>query len=280
MSLRINHNVTSLAAQRNLERTSKDMERVVERLSSGLRINHAWDDPAGLAISERLRSQIASMEEAERNSNYGINLLATAEGALETIDEKLVRMRALSVEAANGTLTSTDRSYLDVEFQQLKSEISRIAQVTNYNGMNLLDGSYSSGSTNGGIRLQVGINTTANQDYYSVTLADMTASALGLNTVSLTSTATASSAITLMDSAISTKDTERTRIGSYVTRLNYTISNLQISQENATASESTIRDADFAQESAALTRAQILMQSGTAMLAQANSMPSYVLKLF
>ncbi len=279
MSLRINHNITSLSAQRNLARNSSDLEQAVQRLSSGLRVNNAWDDPAGLGVSERLRSQIASMEEAERNANYGINLLATAEGAMQTIDEKLIRMRALAVEAASGTLTSLDRSYLDVEFQQLKSEISRIANVTNYNGMQLIDGSYSSGSTNGGIRLQVGIDTTVNEDYYAVTLENMNASALGLNTTSLTNTANAAAAITLMDSAINTKDTERTRVGAYVSRLNYTISNLQISQENATASESTIRDADFAMETANLTRSQILMQSATAMLAQANSMPNYVLSL-
>ncbi|MCA9783442.1 MAG: flagellin FliC [Calditrichaeota bacterium] len=279
MSLRINHNVTSMAAQRTVAKNSSDLEKSVERLSSGLRINHSWDDPAGLGVSERLRAQIASLEEAERNANYGINLLATAEGALATIDEKLIRMRALSVEAANGTLSSLDRSYLDVEFQQLKSEVTRIASVTNYNGMNLLDGTYSSGSTNGGVRLQVGTGTTQNQDYYSVSLTAMTASSLGLNSADLTNTTMALSALTQMDSAIGTKDSERTRLGAFVTRLGYTISNLQIAQETATASESTIRDTDFAQEMAGFTRAQILMQSGLAMLAQANSMPNYVLQL-
>lgn len=230
MSLRINHNITSLAAQRNVARNARDLEQSVQRLSSGQRINNAWDDPAGLGVSERLRAQIASLVETERNANYGINLLSTAEGALSTIDDKLTRMRALAVEAANGTLTTLDRSYLDVEFQQLKSEVTRIASVTNYNGLTLLDGTYSDGSAAGGIRLQIGTNTTANQDYYSVTLAEMTASSLGLNTVDLTTTTMALSAMTQMDSAISTKDTERTRLGAYVTRLNYTISNLQIAQ--------------------------------------------------
>lgn len=280
MSLRINHNITSLAAQRNVARNARDLEQSVQRLSSGQRINNAWDDPAGLGVSERLRAQIASLVETERNANYGINLLSTAEGALSTIDDKLTRMRALAVEAANGTLTTLDRSYLDVEFQQLKSEVTRIASVTNYNGLTLLDGTYSDGSAAGGIRLQIGTNTTANQDYYSVTLAEMTASSLGLNTVDLTTTTMALSAMTQMDSAISTKDTERTRLGAYVTRLNYTISNLQIAQESAAASESTIRDTDFASEMSRLTRAQILMQSGLAMLAQANNMPNYVLTLF
>jgi flagellin len=280
MSLRINHNITSLSAQRNVARNAKDLEQSVQRLSSGQRINNSWDDPAGLGVSERLRAQIASLVEVERNANYGINLLSTAEGALSTIDDKLTRMRALSVEAANGTLTTLDRSYLDVEFQQLKSEVTRIAQVTNYNGLTLLDGTYSSGSAAGGIRLQVGTNTVANQDYYSISLAEMTASSLGLGTADLTTTTMALSAMTQMDSAISTKDTERTRLGAFVTRLNYTISNLQIAQETATASESTIRDTDFAAEMSRLTRAQILMQSGLAMLAQANNMPNYVLGLF
>ncbi len=280
MSLRINHNITSLAAQRNVARNAKDLEESVQRLSSGQRINNSWDDPAGMGVSERLRAQIASLVEVERNANYGINMLSTAEGALETIADKMTRMRALSVEAANGTLTTLDRGYLDVEFQQLKSEVSRIAEVTNYNGLSLLDGTYSSGSAAGGIRLQVGTHTVADQDYYSISLAEMTSSSLGLNSVNLTTTTMALSALTQMDSAISTKDTERTRLGAYVTRLNYTISNLQIAQETATASESTIRDTDFASEMSRLTRSQILMQSGLAMLAQANNMPNYVMQLF
>ena len=177
MAFRINHNVTSLTVQRHLSNTIRDLDRAVERLSSGLRVNNAWDDPAALAVSEKFRAQIASMEEAERNTNTGINLLATAEGALSTIDEKLTRMRALAVEAANGTLTSLDRSYLDVEFQQLKSEITRIAQVTNYNGLNLIDGTYSSS----GITLQVGTYTVSGEDYYSLTLNDMSSSALGIS---------------------------------------------------------------------------------------------------
>ncbi|HDH57227.1 MAG TPA: flagellin, partial [Bacteroidetes bacterium] len=141
MSMRINHNILSMTAQRNLWSTQNDLDRAVTRLSSGLRINNAWDDPAGLAISERFRAQISSMEEAERNANNNINLMQTAEGALSVIDEKLVRMRALAIEASNGSLLSTDREALDVEYQQLVSEINRIAQVTNYNGLALLDGS-------------------------------------------------------------------------------------------------------------------------------------------
>jgi flagellin len=279
MSLRVNHNVAAITVQRFLDKNSNSLNRSVERLSSGLRINAAWDDPAGLAVSEKFRAQIASMTEADRNANMGINLLATAEGALSIVDDKLTRMRALSVEAANGTLTSLDRSYLDVEYQQLKSEITRVAEVTNYNGLSLLDGTYSSGSTAGGIQLQIGTYTVSDQDYYSVNIENMTASALGLSSSTLTTTAAAQSAITITDSAISTKDTERTRIGAYVERLQYTIQNLAVAKENAINSESQIRDVDFASETSEMVRSQILVQSGIAMLAQASSIPKYALSL-
>ena len=279
MALRINHNIPSLAVQRALATTNRELSVAVERLSSGLRINKAWDDPAGLAVSEKFRAQISSMVEAERNTSQGINLLATAEGAMAILDEKLIRMRSLSVEAANGTLTSLDRSYLDVEFQQLKSEITRIASVTNYNGLNLLDGTYSQGSASGGIQLQVGTYSVNNVDSYKITINNMTASALGIGSVVLTDTAAAQSAITLVDSAINTKDTERTRIGSFVERLQFTIQNLQVQHENAVDSESTIRDADMAEEMSSFVRAQILMQSGVAMLAQANQIPRLALSL-
>jgi flagellin len=279
MALRINHNVSSLSVQRNLANTTLELSRAVERLSSGLRINRAWDDPAGLAVSEKFRAQIASMVEAERNTSQGINLLATAEGALAVVDDKLTRMRALAVEASSGTLTSLDRSYLDVEFQQLKSELTRIAQVTNYNGLYLLDGTYAQGAPAGGITLQVGTYTAAGDDWYQINLAEMTSSALGLSAVDLSTTAAAQSALDLVDSAINTKDTERTRLGSYVERLQYSLQNLQVQHENAVASESTIRDADLAEEMAAFTRAQILMQSGVAMLAQANQLPQLAVQL-
>ncbi len=279
MALRINHNVPSLAVQRNLARTNNELSTAVERLSSGLRINKAWDDPAGLAVSEKFRAQISSMVEAERNTSQGINLLATAEGALAVMDEKLIRMRALGVEASNGTLSSLDRSYLDVEFQQLKSEVTRIAEVTNYNGLSLIDGTFSQGAAAGGIQLQIGTYTNSNEDYYQINLANMTASALGLSSSDLTTTAAAQSAITVIDSAINTKDTERTRIGAYVSRLQYTLNNLAVGHENAVASESTIRDADMAAETAAYVRAQILMQSGIAMLAQANNLPQLAVNL-
>jgi len=275
MALVINHNILSLSAQRNLSSTQMQLDTAVNRLSSGLRINSAYEDPAGLAISERFRAQIAGMEEAERNANYNVNLIATAEGALSVIDEKLVRMRALSVEAANGAMNDTDRATLDVEFQALKSEITRIASVTNYNGLYLLDGTYSSTT----IRFHIGTYAVENEDYYDVNFNKMTASALGLSGTALTSTTTAASAINTIDTAITSKDTERTTLGSYVERLQNTILNLQIGRENAVKSESTIRDADIAAEMSNFTRNQILMQSGVAMLSQANMIPQMVSQL-
>ncbi len=273
MSTRINHNVLSLIAQRNIWQTQNELDTSITRLSSGLRINFAWDDPAGLAISERMRAQIASIEEAERNANYNVNLLATAEGALQVIDEKLIRMRALSIEASNGALTSLDRAALDVEFQQLKSEITRIATTTNYNGNYLLNGALSSGT---GLKFHIGTYNTSGIDYYYVNLNDMRASALGLTSVSLTNTLNAQRSIGSLDAAINTKDSERTRIGSYVERLQGTILNLQISAENAVNSESQIRDADIAAEMSNFVRAQILMQTGVSMLSQANMMPQII----
>ncbi|MBZ0265336.1 flagellin [bacterium] len=273
MSTRINHNILSMTAQRNMWVTQNDMETSINRLSSGLRVNYAWEDPAGLAVSERMRAQISSMVEAERNANYDVNLLATAEGAMMVIDEKLNRMRALSVQASNGALTSTDRGYIDVEFQQLKSEITRIAETTNYNGLNLIDGSFSSGT---GIKFHIGTYNTANQDYYYVNINSMTAASLGLGSANLLTTTTAQSAILSLDSAINSKDSERTRVGSYVERLQNTILNLQISRENAQASESQIRDADIAEEMSNFVRSQILFQTGTSMLAQANMIPQIV----
>lgn len=274
MSTRINHNILSLTAQRNIYAAQNSLDVAVQRLSSGLRINNAWDDPAGLAVSERFRAQISSMAEAERNANYNVNLLQTAEGALSVIDEKLIRMRSLAIQGSNGALSETDRAALNVEFQQLKSEITRIASVTNYNDLKLIDGSFSTGTT--GLKFHIGTYNTNGLDYYYVNLEDMRASALGLTDAEVTNTANAQAAIDLLDTAIDSKDTERTRIGAYVERLQNTILNLQISAESAQRSESQIRDADIAAEMSNFIRAQILMQTGISMLGQANIIPQMV----
>jgi flagellin len=272
MSTRINHNILAMTAQRSIWMTQNSLDTAVTRLSSGLRINYAWDDPAGLAVSERFRAQIGSMVEAERNANYNVNLLATAEGSLQTIDNTLNRMRALAIQASNGALASQDRQSLDLEFQQLASEITRIAQTTNYNGLHLIDGTY---STNG-IKFHIGTYNVSGQDYYYVTLSDMSASALGLTGLNLLTTLSAQQSIASIDAAINVKDTERTRIGSQVSRLQNTIQNLQIARENATASESQIRDADIAAEMSNFVRSQLLMQTGISMLSQANMIPQIV----
>lgn len=272
MSTRINHNILALTAQRSIFKTQNDLDRTLTRLSSGLRINYSWDDPAGLAVSERFRAQIDSMVEAERNANYNVNLLATAEGSLQTIDNTLSRMRALAIQASNGALASQDRASLDTEFQQLSSEITRIANTTNYNGLYLLSGAY---STNG-IKFHIGTYNVSGQDYYYVTLNNMSASALGLTGLNLLSTLSAQNSIASLDAAINTKDTERTRIGSQVSRLQNTIQNLQVARENATSSESQIRDADIAAEMSAFVRSQLLMQTGISMLSQANMVPQIV----
>lgn len=272
MSTRINHNILALTAQRNIYRHQMNLETAVTRLSSGLRINNAWDDPAGLAVSERFRAQIASMLEAERNANANMNLVATAEGAFSTIDDMLIRMRALAAQASNGALDDYDRAALDGEFQQLKSEITRIALTSNYGGLKLLDGTFSST----GLKFHIGTFNTFNEDYYFVNLQSMTAASLGLATTEITNTLNAQTALNVIDGAIRTKDSERVRLGAYVERLQHTIHNLQISRENAVKSESEIRDADIAAEMSDFMRAQIMMQTGVAMLSQANMVPQIV----
>lgn len=272
MSTRINHNILALTAQRNIWNTQRVLDESVTRLSSGLRINYAWDDPAGLAVSERFRAQISSMDEAERNANYDINLMQTAEGALSVIDDQLIRLRALAIESSNGALSTADRQALDVEFQQLISEINRIAEVTNYNSLYLLDGSFSAT----GIKFHIGTQNVLNEDYYYATFNSMTSSALGLVGVDITNTANAQAALGSIDVAITSKDTERTRIGAYVERLQGTIQQLQVARENATSSESEIRDADIAAEMTKFVKSQILMQTGISMLAQANMVPQIV----
>jgi len=294
MSMRINHNLLAMAAHRNLWTVQNQMDTAVQRLSSGMRINYAWDDPTGLGISERFRAQIGGMQEAEKNANYDVNLLQTAEGALAVIDEKLIRLRAIAVQASNGALTTLDRQIANVEFQQLKSEISRIANVTNYNGFYLINGSRASTTDNTGtclalgysqvtttvndsaIKFHIGANNIVGDDYYYVNLGGMTASHLGLDSLNVCTTGAAQDSLDAIINAINSKDVERTFIGSLVERLQNTILNLQVSQESATASESTIRDADMAEEMMNFTRAQILMQTGISMLSQANMIPSMV----
>jgi len=293
MSTRINHNILGMTAQRNLHQAQNSLDVAVNRLSSGLRINNAWDDAAGLAVSEKFRAQISGMGEAEKNANYNINLLSTAEGALSVIDEKLIRMRQLAVQASNGALTASDRTFINVEFQQMKSEITRIASVSNYNGKKLIDGSLSAVTANtttgrnnasttadaNSLKFHIGANNVQGQDYYYVNLGSATATGLNIDAANTLNTASAQAAIDTIDAAITSKDTSRAFIGAMVNRLQNNILELQISQENAQASESMIRDTDVAAEMSGFTRAQILFNSGISMLSQANSVPSMVAQL-
>jgi len=297
MSTRINHNMLSLTAQRAIWTTQSELDKSVQRLSTGLRINYAWDDPTGLGVSERMKANIGGMQEAEKNATYDVNMLQTAEGALSVVDEKLVRMRAIAVQASNGILTTLDRQVANVEFQQLKSEIDRIAKTTNYNGFYLIDGSHAAATastdttlalgynavsdTNDGkaIKFHIGENNQVGKDFYYVNLGDMTTSALGLSNANVADTASAQSAVDTLIAAINSKDTERTFVGSMVERLQNSILNLKISQESATNSQSTIADTDFASEMSNYTRANILMQTGVQMLSTANQLPNIVAQL-
>ncbi|MGY1831407.1 flagellin [Geodermatophilus sp. SYSU D01180] len=271
MGLRVNNNIAAFNAYRNLSTTDTAMGKSLEKLSSGLRINRAADDAAGLAISEGLRSQIGGLKVAVRNAQDGISVVQTAEGALTETHSILQRMRDLAVQAANdGALSDDDKAKADAEFQALADELDDISK-TSFNGTNLLDGSYSSKN------FQVGSN---NSDVLGVTIGDMSASALGVSSsVSISSASGASSAIETISAAISSVSEERAELGAVQNRLEHKINNLNATVENLTASESRIRDTDMAQEMVAFTRSQILSQAGTAMLAQANQSSQGVLQL-
>ncbi len=271
MGLRINNNVEALNAHRNLQNTSSGLAKAMERLSSGLRVNRAADDAAGLAISEKLRSQVGGLNTAIKNAESGISLIQTAEGALNETHSILQRMRDLAVQAANGVYSTDDRTALNTEFQQLISEVSRIADQTEFNAMKLLDGSLS-----GGLTLQVGANAG---QVVTIGVAAATAGALAIGGLALTTIGAASAALAAIDTAVNTVSGIRAGLGAVQNRMEHTINNLSVAAENLTASESRIRDADMAQEMVAFTKLQILQQSGTAMLAQANTAPQGVLQL-
>lgn len=275
MALTVNTNIASLNAQRNLTTTQTQLNKSLQRLSSGLRINSAADDAAGLSISEGMRSQIRSMNQAVRNANDGVSLVQTAEGALNEVSNILVRMRELATQSATGTVSSEQRAYIDNEFTQLKSEIDRISSATQFNGTNLL--SNASGAT---VSFQVGAGATSN-DVISVTISASSASSIGVGTASVSGStgANATAALTAIDSAITSVSNIRGTLGAIQNRLQSTINNLQVSVENLSAAESRIRDVDVASETAAMTRAQILTQAGTSILAQANQTPQSALSL-
>ena len=273
----MNTNVTSLNAQRSLGQTQMRLDGNYGRLSSGQRINRASDDAAGLAISERFKSQIRSFAQAERNAADGISLLQTAEGAMNEVSGVITRIRELAIQSANGTLGATERTYLDDEKTALLAEVDRIAQVTEFNGMALLNG----GGAGVTFDFQVGLDGTAN-DRISVSITDMTTTTLGggaLAAVDLTTQAGAQAALATLDVSIDNVSTARANLGAAQNRLTVTVANLGSVRENISAANSRIRDVDVAAESAEMTRNNILMQSGVSVLAQANQMPQYALKL-
>ena len=273
MGLRVNTNVTSINAQRNLASVTDRLSTNFRRLSTGLRISTAADDAAGLAISERLRSQVRSLDQAKRNANDGISLVQTAEGALNEVNSVLTRLRELSIQSANGSVSNQDKDTLNEEFTSLVDEIDRIAQSTEFNGINLLDGSSAS------VSFQVGYGTTAGVDTLDVTLQAADETALGLDSLDISSTGNTSTAIAAIDTAINTVSSLRGSLGAAQNRLGSTINNLAIQTENLSAAESRIRDVDVAYETAQLTRNSILQQASISILAQANAQPQSALAL-
>ena len=279
MALSINTNVASLNAQRSMSSSQNSLATSMQRLSSGLRINSAKDDAAGLAIAERMNSQVRGMNVAIRNANDGISLAQTAEGALAKVGDSLQRMRELAVQARNSTNSDSDKDSLNKEFAELQKEISRVLGGTAFNGKKIL------GSDATDLTFQVGANTTSD-DEISVSTEDMTAST-DITTVTGTSAAIDSSAtagaiatvIDNIDTAIDTINNTRATFGATQSRFEAVISNLQASVESQSAARSRIMDADFAQETANMSRAQILQQAGNAMIAQANQLPQQVLSL-
>lgn len=272
MSLVINTNPTSLAAQRNLAATTRGLAANVGRLSSGLRINQASDDAAGLGISERLKAQIRGLGQAARNANDGISMIQVADGAMNEQAGILIRLRELAVQSANGTIGSQERGYIAAEANQLMSEIDRISAVTEFNGVKML----ASGSAS--IEMQVGILGDTDSRL-SVAFAATTTSALSMTGMSLSGVTTSQTALGTLDAAINSLSSRRAQIGAAQNRLTITVSNLAVAEENLSAANSRIRDVDVAKETAALTRNQILSQAGIAMLGQANQLPSAALSL-
>ena len=278
MSISVLTNVASLNAQRNLANTGTALAASIGRLSSGLRINTASDDAAGLGISESLKTQLRSMAQAQRNTNDGVSMSQVAEGAMNDIQGMVSRQRELAVQAANSTLSGTERGFIQTEFQQLNLEINRITNVTNFNGQKLLDGSASTGLT-----FQVGINNTAD-DRISMSITRLTTSTLGstalhIASASLSTATNAGLALSAFDRAITQLSSARSKVGATQNRLNVTLSNQSSFIENLSAANSRIRDVDVASETAQLTKYQILSQAGLAVLAQANSLPTSALSL-
>ncbi len=288
MSLVINHNLMAMGAARNLGDAYGRLGVSTRRLSSGLRIGTAADDAAGLAIRELMRSDIQTLNQGMRNANDAISLIQTADGALQVIDEKLIRMKELAEQASTGTYNSTQRGIIDSEYQAMASEITRIAMATDFNGIYLLNGQLS-GTHNGtglvstgNLKIHFGTGNDSAEDYYYITIGNSSASALGVGLAAGNSVSTqelAQASLDRINAAIVSKDKIRAHLGAMQNRLENTITNIQIQAENLQAAESRISDVDVATEMTQFVRNQILSQSATAMLSQANSLPKMAMQL-
>ena len=274
MGLSVYNNVEAMNAHRVLSNTNSQLSKSMERLSSGLRINRAADDAAGLAVSEGMRSQIRGMNVASRNAQDGVSMVQVADGALGNVGDMLQRVRDLAVQASNGTLTDAQRTNLDTEVQQIMTEIGKTGTDTEFNGLKILAGSVATAGT--AVTLQVGANASKN---IAFTIGTVSTSDLGISGIAVSSAASATAAIASLDAAISSVTTSRANLGAIQNRLEHTINRLGMTSENLQAAESRIRDADMASEMITFTKNQILQQSGTAMLSQANSAPQSVLSL-
>ncbi|NDD90735.1 flagellin FliC [bacterium] len=275
MGLRVNTNIQSLASQRNLTQNGINQQKALEKLASGSRINKSGDDAAGLAISEKLKSHIRSMKQATRNANDGVSLVQVAEGAMNEVSNILTRMRELSIQGASDTIGDAERSYIDKEVQQLKSEVDRIANSTEFNGRKLLNGSTPP------LDIQVGIHSDSVNDRFVFDTQDKnsTVDSLGLNSVSTDSKAASQSNLEKIDQAMTRLSENRAGLGALQNRLGSTINNLMIYSENLAAANSRIRDTDMAEETSELTKASILTQATVSVLGQANQTPQLALKL-
>ncbi|MDZ4676902.1 MAG: flagellin [Oligoflexia bacterium] len=275
MGLRISTNVASINAQRNLGNAQYALQNSQARLASGFRINKAADDAAGLAISENLKAQIRGMRQASRNANDGISLVQTAEGGLQEISNILIRFRELAIQASSDTIGDKERGFLDVEYQQLKSELQRIAEVTRFNGRDLLNG------TGGLFSIQVGVYNDDFKDRitFNASAADATLEAFGLTAQSLATKEQAQMSIATADDAIVSVNGIRANFGAMQNRLQSTVNNIGVSDENLSAANSRVRDTDVALETSEMTRNNILLQAGVSVLSQANAVQNVALKL-
>ncbi|MBN2038268.1 MAG: flagellin [Chitinispirillaceae bacterium] len=275
---RINHNIPAMITGNSLRITERQVAKSLERLSTGLRINRASDDAAGLSVSEQLRTQVRGLNMGSRNIQDGIALINIAEGALIEVENMLQRIRELGIQAANDTLTSVERSYIEIEVTQLRSEVDRIVEGTQYNSQQLLNGTNPWGTAPGGV-LHIGPNNSATADTIQYRISPVDATSLGIDPVTMTTQTDATAAITTLDTALRSVNELRANLGAMVNRLEHALYNQENQEQNMQAAESVIRDTDFAVETIEFTKNQILTQSSTSMLAQANMLPQNVLSL-